>query len=107
MKIRRPYALIDIRWLPLPASLKYPGTPEFGLTGYREADGPAGIFSVYVKTLDGEPGAGKTQSAKLYALAEELRERLPEIGARFFLSTGTTVVAECVTRDRGEEEPEP
>ena len=58
MKNRTPYALIDIRWLPLPAFLKYPSTPEFGLTGYRESDGPGGIFSVYLKTLDGEPGAG-------------------------------------------------
>jgi hypothetical protein len=32
-----------------------------------------------------------------------MRERLPEIGTKFFLSTGTTVVAECLTRDRGEE----
>jgi hypothetical protein len=107
MENRRPYALIDIRWMPLTASLKYPGTPGFGLTGYREADGPTGIFSIYVKTLDGEPGAGRMQSAKLYALAEELQGRLPEIGQKFLLSTGTTVVAECMTRDRGEEEPEP
>jgi|SRR5579859_3571747 len=106
MKTRRPYALIDIRWMPLPAFLTYPGTQEFGLTGYCEADGPDGIFSVYVKTLDGKPGPGETQSAKLYALAEDLRDRLPKIGEKFLLSTGTTVVAECVTRDRGEEEPE-
>jgi|GEM_PF-2976504 len=107
MKTRRQYALIEVRWLPLPASLKYPATPGFGLTGYRETDGPAGLFSVYVKTLGGEPGPGNVQSAKLYALAEAMRDRLPEIGAKFLLSTGTTVVAECVTTDRGEEEPEP
>jgi hypothetical protein len=107
MKLRRPYALIDIRWVPLPASLKYPGTPGFGLTGYREADGPTGIFSVYVKTLEGEPGPSTTQRAKLYALMEEMQGRLPEIGGKFLLSTGTTVVAECVARDRGEEEPDP
>jgi hypothetical protein len=89
--------------MPLPASLKYPGTSRFGLTGYRESDGPTGIFSVYVKTLEGEPGVGKTQPAKLYALAEEMQGRLPKIGEKFLLSTGTTVVAECVTRDRGEE----
>lgn len=107
MNTRRQYALIDLRWMPLPAFLTYPGTRGFGLTGYSEADGAGGIFSVYVKTLDGEPGSGKTQSAKLYALVEDLRSCLPEIGEKFLLSTGTTVVAECVTRDRGEEEPEP
>ena len=70
-------------------------------------DGPAGIFSVYVKTLDGEQEEDKTQSAKLYALVEDVRDRLPVIGEKFLLSTGTTVAAECMTRDRGEEELEP
>jgi hypothetical protein len=93
--------------MPLPAFLKYPGTAGFGLTGYREVDGPVGIFSVYVKTLDGEQAAGKMQSAKLYALVEQMEGRLPGIGEKFLLTAGTTVVAECVTRDRGEEEPEP
>ena len=103
MITRRPYALVDIRWLALRASLKYPATRGFGSTGYREADGPAGLFSVYVQTLDGDPGAGNTQTAKLYALVDAMRDRLPEIGEKFFLSTGASVVAECTTRDRGEE----
>jgi hypothetical protein len=106
MTTRRAYALIELRWLPLPAALKYPEMPAFGFTGYRETDGPAGLFSVYVKTLDGEAGAGKVQSAKLYALVDAMGDRLPEIGTRFLLSTGTTVVAEGTTRDRGEEEAE-
>ena len=79
MKPRRPYALIDIRWVPLPSSLKYPGTTGFGLTGHREADGPAGIFSVYVKTLDGEPETGRPQTAKLYALVDGMQGRLPGV----------------------------
>jgi len=106
MKTRRPYALIDIHWLPLPASLKYPATRAFGSTGYREADGPAGLFSVYVETLTGAAGAGNVQSAKLYAAADAMHESLPEVGSKFFLSTGPTDVAECIVRDRGEEEPE-
>lgn len=104
MKERRPYVLIDIHWLPLPASLKYPATRAFGSTGYREADGSAGLFSVYVETLTGTPGAGKVQSAKLYAGADAMRSALPEIGSKFFLSTGPTVVAECIARDRAEED---
>jgi hypothetical protein len=104
MKERRPYVLIDIRWLPLPSSLKYPAKRAFGSTGYREADGPAGLFSVYVETLTGAPGAGNVQSAKLYAGADSMRSSLPEIGSKFFLSTGPTVVAECIARDRAEEE---
>ena len=104
MKKRRPYVLIDIHWLPLPASLKYPTKGAFGGTGYREADGPAGLFSVYVQTLTGVPGAGNVQSAKLYAIADAKRSALPEIGSKFFLSTGLTVVAECIARDRAEED---
>ena len=100
MKERQPYVLIDIRWLPLPASLKYPAMRAFGSTGYREADGPAGLFSVYLETLTGEPGPGNVQSAKLYASAHEKQSTLPEIGSKFFLSMGPTVVAECIARDR-------
>lgn len=108
MSVRRPYALVDIRWLPLPASLHYPVVRNFGSTGYREQDGPSGLFSVYVKLLGSvRPGPGVEQKARLYALVEGLQGRLPMIGTRFMLSTGTTLVAECLTRDRGEEEVEP
>jgi hypothetical protein len=101
---QRPYALVDVRWLPLPASLRYPTTEAFGLTGYREEDGPSGLFSVYVRTLGGRPGVGVVQCAKLYALVDAMRPRLPEIGKKFMLTAGATVVAECSTRGRGEEE---
>jgi len=103
MTERRKYALVDLRWLPLPTSLKYPDAHAFGSTGYREEDGPVGLFSVYVKILGGgRPGAGVEQSAKLYALVEPMDGRLPQIGTKFLISTGTTLVAECVTRGRGE-----
>lgn len=105
MSNRRPYALVDLRWLPLPTSLHYPATRAFGSTGYREQDGPPGLFSVYVKLLGSvRPGPGVEQPARLYALVDALRERLPQIGTKFMISTGTTVVAECLTLDRGEEE---
>ena len=100
----QPYALIEIHWLPLPIHLKYPMTASFALTGYRQTDGPDGLFSVYVRTMAGVPRADQAQPAKLYALANEMRDRLPEIGERFMLSTGATIVADCVTKDRGEEE---
>ncbi len=100
----RKYALVDIQWLPLPSWLKYPAGAEFGLTGYREADGPAGMFSVYVKRLGGDLGAGSVQAAKLYALAEAMCDRLPQIGTKFMLTTGSTIVAECSTRSRGEDD---
>jgi hypothetical protein len=101
---QRPYALVDIQWLPLPASLQYPTTGAFGLTGYRQEDGPSGLFSVYVRMLGGRPGAGVAQRAKLYALVNAMRPRLPEIGTKFVLTAGATPVAECVTRERGEED---
>ena len=103
MSSRRPYALVDIQWLPLPASLHYPVASAFGLTGYREEDGLAGLFSVYVRTLGGRPGAGVEQRAKLYALVDAMRPRLPEVGKKFMLTAGTTVVAVCLTRGREEE----
>ena len=104
MSERRPYALVSIRWLPLPVGNKYPGTSSFGATGYREGDGPSGLFSVYVKLLDGSPGPGVKQVARLYALVEAMQARLPNIGTNFYLTAGRTVVAECLTKDRGEEE---
>jgi hypothetical protein len=100
----RQFAVVEIHWRPLPATLKYPDAKSFATTGYRETDGVSGIFSVYVRALDGEPGAGKVQIARLYALADEMVSRLPEVGMKFCLSTGNTVVAECVTTDRGEDE---
>jgi hypothetical protein len=51
MTSRRLYALID--WLTLPVALKYPATRDFGSTRYRDADELEGLFSVYVKMLDG------------------------------------------------------
>lgn len=103
-KSRRPYALVDVHWLPLSGKLKYPETPAFGMTGYRAEEGVAGMFSVYVETLAGRPGAGNVQPARLYALVDAMRERLPVVGGAFFLTAGATVVAKCVTRDRGEDE---
>lgn len=98
------YAIVDINWLPLPASLHYPVTRSFPTTGYREVDGPSELFSVYVTLLsDVQPGPGVVQSARIYPLVDEMRDRLPLVGTKFFLSTGTTVVAECMTQDRGEE----
>lgn len=99
----REYALVEIEWLPLPATLRYPTGSEFAGTGYRQADGPDGIFSVYVKILDGEAAAGGRQEGKLYALVSAMSERLPTVGTNFVLSTGTTVIANCKTRERGEE----
>jgi hypothetical protein len=99
-----PFSDVELRWRSLPAGLHYPSTPAFALVGFREGDGPAGAFSVYVKRELVVNEAHVPQMAKLYALVSEMRGRLPEIGSRFYLTTGTTIVADCVTLNRGEED---
>ncbi len=68
MSERRLYALVTMRWRNLAPPRKYPATKAFGTTGYREQDGLAGIFSVYVVPLAGRPGPAVEQTAKVYAL---------------------------------------
>ena len=101
----RPYSLVDVRWLPLPDSLAYPTRTAFGTTGFREVVGIGGIFSVYVVVESGTAGPGLEQPAELYALVGGMSDRLPEIGSRFFLTTGTTTLAECTTVGRGDGDP--
>lgn len=93
---------MEIRWRDLPPYLHYPTSRAFASTGYREEDGAAAIFSVYLELLDdAHPAAGSTQRAKVYALADSMAQRLPERSRTFVLSTGSKVVAECVAIDRG------
>jgi hypothetical protein len=104
MPARVPFRIVELRWLSLTPTLHYPLTPAFALAGFREADGPGGTFSVYVKRPEAINEPGVPQPAKLFALADDMQSRLPEIGARFLLTAGTTVVGECIAVDRGEEE---
>lgn len=104
MPASAPFRLVELRWRGLPSRLQYPSTATFALTGFREADGPPGTFSVYVKRSDvaNEPGA--VQHAKLFAVVEEMQKCLPDVGTRFMLTAGATVVADCVAIDLGTEE---
>lgn len=104
MSARVPFRVVELQWRPLPPSLHYPSTPAFALAGFRETRGPADTFSVYVKRAAAINEPGVVQPAKLFALADEMQSRLPEIGDRFLLVAGTTVVADCKVVDRGEEE---
>jgi hypothetical protein len=105
MKDKKQYALVTLKWLAVDPPLHYPRTKAFGGTGYRESDGPDGLFSVYVVLLNGNQGAGEEQQARLFALVDQMDERLPQPGERFVLTAGAKPVAEAVATARGEGPP--
>lgn len=105
MKVNRPFALIDLQWRELPLGTQYPSKKSFATTGYVESAGIGAIFSVYVVLLDGEPGAGKIQRVRVFALVDHMDERLPQPGERFVLTSGLRPVGDGIVRDRGEANP--
>lgn len=46
----RKHAVVSVSWLSLPPALTYPIANKFTTTGYREIDGPEGIFSVHLES---------------------------------------------------------
>jgi hypothetical protein len=101
------FALVKLRWLDIVSPLEYPSRRKFGSTGFREADGPDGLFSIYVVLLDGEPGPGAEQRARIFALAEHMADRLPKAGEHFVVTAGTTPVAHCIGIERDMDLPGP
>jgi hypothetical protein len=97
----KPFALVRLKWRELPAGWSYPSGRAIGTTGYRESDGAEGLFSIHVTFVDGERGAGQEETARIFALVEQMEERLPSIGERFVVIAGSQILAEGVTVDRG------
>jgi hypothetical protein len=100
------FALVNLRWLDVVPPLQLPRTQAFGTTGFREADGPGGLFSIYVVLLDERPTPERDQQAKVFVLLPQMEERLPKIGERFIITVGIAPVAEAVAVGRGRGSPE-
>ncbi|WNG15532.1 hypothetical protein [Cystobacter fuscus] len=99
------FALVKVHWLDIISPLEYPSLRKFGTTGYREADGPDGLFSIYVVLLDGQPGPGAEQNARIFALVEEMEDRLPTAGEHFVITAGARPVAHCIGINPGLDSP--
>jgi hypothetical protein len=97
------FAVVRIRWLPLPIDLNLPTANRVPLTGYREHVGPADLFSVYLERKSTDLDNDGRELGRVFALSDSMVDRLPTIGTRFILTAGTTPVAECTTVAEGAE----
>ena len=100
MSESKTFVVLDLSWLPMEAPLCLPRSRAFGATGYRDAAGVDGLFSVYV-VLDEEPSAGRSQRARVFALVDPMETELPAVGERFTITSGVTPVAQGRVIERG------
>jgi hypothetical protein len=101
----RAFSLVRLKWRVLSPPWKYPQTAAFGATGFREAEGPGDLFSVYVELLEGRPGPGVEQNVRVFALVPGMEPRLPQPGEGFAVTAGNEMVAAGVVIERGVGEP--
>lgn len=88
---QRRFILTDLKWLiPNPTS-----QPNSGLTAFRQAYGKGDLFSVYLRFSMSDGCSGAWDKAKIYALVEEMEERLPNPGEKLVITAGGTLIAEA------------
>jgi hypothetical protein len=73
----------------------FPRDKRFACTGFREDEGIEEMFSIMVN-LKGDGDVREASEAELEALVDSMSSKLPKCGERFYITSGKSVVAECV-----------
>ncbi len=87
------YSKVSLKWL-VDDGFPFPKEKQFSCTGFLANEGEEQMISVIVKiTKDQE--IKSANKAELFALVEEMSNKLPSVGDLFMLTSGMKVVAEC------------
>lgn len=100
MPEERPFVVVELSWLPVTPPTCLPSTQRFGATGYETEVGVEGLFSIYV-LLEEEPSAARVQRARVFALVDDMENRLPSVGEQFVIAAGVIPVAQGEVVDAG------
>ncbi len=96
---KRPFVIAEIRWL----TDERITAVTVGTTCYRERIGESDLFSVFLRFDASSLIDGRWARAKVFALVEDMEERLPLLGEAIVITAGLTPIARGEVIELGEE----